>query len=60
MRKLLIFSALACMVRPTNTVIWVYLFGNLLWAARSHGRTTVAILTEAMTIGCVILPFIIL
>jgi phosphatidylinositol glycan class B len=58
MRKMLIFSALACMIRPTNAVIWVYLFGNLFWAVRSHMRIAVAIFSEALTVAYVVKLFI--
>ena len=54
MRKMLIFSALACMIRPTNAVIWVYLFGNLFWAVRFYRRIVLAILAEAVTVGYVV------
>jgi len=56
MRKMLIFSALACMVRPTNAVIWVYLIGYLLWTVRFHRRVAVAILSEALAVGYVVIP----
>ncbi|KAF8163512.1 glycosyltransferase family 22 protein [Crassisporium funariophilum] len=35
-RKMVLFSALACMVRPPNAVIWIFLYANLLWALRHH------------------------
>jgi len=40
-----LFSALACMIRPINAVIWVFLYANLLWALRHHRRiiTTIGI-----------------
>ncbi|KAF9484713.1 glycosyltransferase family 22 protein [Pholiota conissans] len=36
--KLIIFSALACIIRSTNAVIWLYLYANLLWSVRQHRR----------------------
>lgn len=54
MRITLIFAALACMIRPTNAIIWVYLFGNVFWALRSHRRTVSAVLYEAVIIGYVL------
>lgn len=53
MRKMLIFSSLACVIRPTNAVIWVYLFANLFWAIRSHKRIVVMIFFEALIVGYV-------
>ncbi|KAF8226733.1 glycosyltransferase family 22 protein [Tricholoma matsutake] len=55
MRKMLIFSSLACVIRPTNAVIWVYLFANLFWAIRSHKRIVVMIFFEALIVGTVAL-----
>ncbi|TFK42364.1 Alg9-like mannosyltransferase family-domain-containing protein [Crucibulum laeve] len=51
LRKTLIFSALACMVRPTNAIIWVFLYGKLLWGYRSHKKLAVTLLLEALVVG---------
>lgn len=53
MRKTLMLAALSCAIRPTNAVIWVYLFVNILWALRSSGRTMLALLSDALIIGFV-------
>lgn len=50
-RKTIIFSALACMVRPTNGIIWVFLFANLFWAVRSRKKVALAILSELVTVA---------
>ena len=50
-RKMILFAALACMVRATNAVIWVYLFGNLFWALRLRGRLLISVVFDAMFAG---------
>lgn len=47
----MVFAALACMIRPTNAIIWVFLFGNVLWALRLHRRALSAVVYEAVAIG---------
>ena len=51
---MLVFSALACMIRPINAVIWLYLFGNLFWALRFYRRIASVIFSEALTVGYVL------
>ncbi|KAG2020047.1 GPI mannosyltransferase 3 [Coprinopsis cinerea AmutBmut pab1-1] len=41
LRKMILFSALACVIRPTNAVIWTFLYMRLLWAYGRY-RTLVA------------------
>lgn len=56
--KLLTFAALACMIRPTNAILWVYLIGNLLWTMRSRRGLASAVLFQTFIIGimsCLIL-----
>jgi len=43
------------MIRPTNAVIWVYLYGNLFWAVRFYRRIAFAIFSEALIVGTVAL-----
>ncbi|KAF8643825.1 hypothetical protein AX16_008843 [Volvariella volvacea WC 439] len=31
----ILFSALACAIRPTNSVIWIFLYGNIFWSLKS-------------------------
>ncbi|KIL69962.1 glycosyltransferase family 22 protein [Amanita muscaria Koide BX008] len=50
-RITLIFSALACMIRPTNGVIWIYLFSKLLWIVRRSKSLFKFILQDAFAIG---------
>ncbi|EFI28339.1 GPI mannosyltransferase 3 [Coprinopsis cinerea okayama7 len=40
-KKMILFSALACVIRPTNAVIWTFLYMRLLWAYGRY-RTLVA------------------
>jgi phosphatidylinositol glycan class B len=44
------FAALACAVRPTNAIIWVYLVGYLLWQIRSSSRSFAAIIKDGVII----------
>ncbi|RDB21083.1 GPI mannosyltransferase 3 [Hypsizygus marmoreus] len=57
-RRTLIFSALACMVRPTNAVIWVLLFGKLFWALRFNRRVATTVLSEATFVGTAAITFL--
>ncbi|TFK30098.1 hypothetical protein FA15DRAFT_197688 [Coprinopsis marcescibilis] len=47
LRKVLVFSALACVVRPTNAVIWVFLYAKLLWALHKYWTLVFALVTDA-------------
>ncbi|KNZ79328.1 GPI mannosyltransferase 3 [Termitomyces sp. J132] len=51
MRNVILLSALACMVRPTNAVIWFYLFGKLFWILRSSQRASIALFKQVTAIG---------
>ncbi|KAF5380866.1 hypothetical protein D9615_004140 [Tricholomella constricta] len=53
MKTTLIFSALACAARPTNAVIWFYLYGKLFWFLRSSRRTVRALFLQVVTIGLI-------
>ncbi|THV03344.1 hypothetical protein K435DRAFT_748028 [Dendrothele bispora CBS 962.96] len=48
-RKMLIFAALACAVRATNAVLWVFLIPNFLWSLRKNRQ---AILTVILDTPC--------
>ncbi|KAJ6525673.1 glycosyltransferase family 22 protein [Mycena capillaripes] len=49
------FAALACAVRPTNAIIWTYLFGYLLWQVRSSTPSFAAIIQDGVIISGVTL-----
>ncbi|KAF5358067.1 hypothetical protein D9756_001353 [Leucocoprinus leucothites] len=51
LRKTLIFSALACMIRPTNAVIWVFLYLRLVLSLRLYPRIIVNIISEALFVA---------
>lgn len=36
------------MIRPTNAVIWVFLYGNLLWALRHHRRILTIVVVQVV------------
>ncbi|KAF9500533.1 glycosyltransferase family 22 protein [Pleurotus eryngii] len=55
LRKSLAFAALACAVRPTNTVIWVFLYGNLVWQLRTRHSALGAFLADVASIGSLVL-----
>ncbi|KAH8827042.1 glycosyltransferase family 22 protein [Flagelloscypha sp. PMI_526] len=46
-RVMVAFAALACMVRPTNAVIWAFLFSRFFWALRSSPRACWMALSDA-------------
>ncbi|KAH8106820.1 glycosyltransferase family 22 protein [Cristinia sonorae] len=50
-RRCLAFAAVACAVRPTNAVIWVYMFAVLLWRTRNELSRLLAVLVDASTIA---------
>ncbi|SJL00694.1 uncharacterized protein ARMOST_04007 [Armillaria ostoyae] len=58
-RKSLAFAALACAIRPTNAVIWIYLFSNLVWALRGYRRTLLFLLCDAIAIGTLVLTSVV-
>lgn len=45
---MIVFSALACVIRPTNAVIWIFLYSNLLWSIRHHWRILLAIVKDIL------------
>ncbi|KAH9901522.1 glycosyltransferase family 22 protein [Cubamyces lactineus] len=49
--KALFFAALACAIRPTNAVIWVYMFAYLLWVSRKRGNDMAYAIVSAVCIG---------
>ncbi|KAF7304984.1 Mannosyltransferase [Mycena kentingensis (nom. inval.)] len=51
LRRVLLFAALACAVRPTHAIIWVYLFGYLLWLLRTSFSSCIAVVQDAILIG---------
>ncbi|KAF8965276.1 glycosyltransferase family 22 protein [Flammula alnicola] len=55
--KMIVFSALACMIRPTNAVIWVFLYANLFWAIRRHRRIVFAFGKAMFAIGLASVAF---
>jgi len=53
-RICILFSALGCLVRPTNAVIWTFLYANLLWAVRHQYKFALKILQDLLVTACVI------
>ena len=47
-RKALVFAFIACVMRPTNALIWLFLGIQLIWTAK--GRRT-QVMVNAMVIG---------
>ncbi|XP_006457913.1 hypothetical protein AGABI2DRAFT_64785 [Agaricus bisporus var. bisporus H97] len=47
----LIFSALACLIRPTNAVIWVFLYFRLAWSLRRYPRILGKMLSDASLVA---------
>ncbi|TCD66007.1 glycosylphosphatidylinositol anchor biosynthesis [Steccherinum ochraceum] len=57
-RLSLVFAALACAVRPTNAVLWVHMFGMLLWRLCGDVPKLRSVLIDALSIGNITLGFI--
>ncbi|KZT71275.1 glycosyltransferase family 22 protein [Daedalea quercina L-15889] len=53
-RRFLATAALACAVRPTNAVLWVYMAALLLWRLRQQPRHLVVLLLNAAAIGVLV------
>ena len=51
LRDTVLFSALACMIRPTNAIIWVFLYAKLLWSYKGHPKLALAFLRQLLVIG---------
>ncbi|KAF8350508.1 hypothetical protein F5887DRAFT_303621 [Amanita rubescens] len=46
-----LFIALACMVRPLNAIIWVYLISKLIWILLPHPRLVKVVVQDALIVG---------
>ncbi|KAH9843180.1 Alg9-like mannosyltransferase family-domain-containing protein [Rhodofomes roseus] len=53
-RRFLATAALACAVRPTNAVIWVYMSGLLLWRLRRQPRHLASLLLNVAVVGLLV------
>jgi GPI mannosyltransferase 3 len=47
----LLYAALACAIRPTNAVIWVYLLLALFRKLRHHKDVIMGILLDTLVVG---------
>lgn len=50
-RKTLVFAALACSIRPTNAIIWVYLFTIMAYHLRHEQRALNALALDIVGIA---------
>lgn len=46
-----LFIALACMVRPINAIVWVYLILKLIWILRPYPRLVKFVVQDALIAG---------
>ncbi|KAI6022743.1 glycosyltransferase family 22 protein [Pisolithus marmoratus] len=53
LRKCIFFAALACVIRPTNGIIWIYMFSALALQGRSHAKSLIIFARDAAIIGFV-------
>ncbi|KAI0718303.1 Alg9-like mannosyltransferase family-domain-containing protein [Fomitopsis betulina] len=60
LRRFLATAALACAIRPTNAVIWVYMCALLVWRFRRQPRQLFALLLNAAAIGLLVTLAIVL
>ncbi|KAF7294762.1 Mannosyltransferase [Mycena indigotica] len=51
LRKTLCSAALACAIRPTNAVIWVYLFAYMLWQLKGSWPASFIVAQDGILIG---------
>ncbi|KIL00916.1 glycosyltransferase family 22 protein [Paxillus rubicundulus Ve08.2h10] len=51
LRRCIVFAALTCAVRPTNAIIWVYMFALLFWRLRTNTKLLVRTLLDCAIIG---------
>jgi phosphatidylinositol glycan class B len=52
LRKCICFAALACMMRPTNAIVWMFAFGSLI-ARSPFDNYTVGLLADLILVGYV-------
>lgn len=55
LRRCIFFAALACAVRPTNSVIWIYMFSVLFLRGRSRPKPLIIVARDAIMIGATVL-----
>ncbi|KAI6166935.1 glycosyltransferase family 22 protein [Pisolithus thermaeus] len=55
LRRCIFFAALACVIRPTNGIIWIYMFSVLLLRLRSHPKSLIIFARDAVMIGATVL-----
>jgi len=53
MRWCLVFAALACSIRPTSDVIWVYMICVLFWRLRSRKSVLLSVVFDAIIIATI-------
>ncbi|KAF9265631.1 glycosyltransferase family 22 protein [Marasmius fiardii PR-910] len=51
LRRMLFFASLACLVRVTNGVIWVYVIAMLMWRVRNRKRFLLGFILDSISIG---------
>ena len=51
LRKSLCIAALACCIRPTNVVIWTYMFVILLWQLRKRREDIFVVISDTVFVG---------
>ncbi|KAI1794633.1 Alg9-like mannosyltransferase family-domain-containing protein [Ganoderma leucocontextum] len=54
LRTASLYAAVACAMRPTNAIIWVYAFAWLLWRLRKRPRDILLVLINALFTGAVV------
>ncbi|EJF66110.1 hypothetical protein DICSQDRAFT_97929 [Dichomitus squalens LYAD-421 SS1] len=55
LRTALLYAAVACAIRPTNAIIWIYMFTWLLWRLRKQTHDILFVLTNAILTGGAVL-----
>ncbi|KAI0822851.1 glycosyltransferase family 22 protein [Trametes gibbosa] len=55
LQKTILFAAVACAIRPTSAVLWIYMFTHLLWTLRKRPKDTLFVIINACWIGASVL-----
>ncbi|KAF9246445.1 glycosyltransferase family 22 protein [Melanogaster broomeanus] len=54
-QRSIVFAALACAVRPTNGIIWVYMFTILFWRLKANTKLLVLTVRDCAIVGLTVI-----
>ncbi|KAF9227834.1 hypothetical protein BS17DRAFT_693434 [Gyrodon lividus] len=53
LKRCIVFAAFTCAVRPTNAIIWIYMFTILFWRLRTNAKLLMLVVRDCAIIGFV-------